>query len=187
MKKALAIFTTYYHRLECAVGKFIGLVTGEHRTSNAERRTSNGENAGPSALVDTAKAAIEDNSFLALQFSGENGSDRNQHPTTNIEHPTSNQEGAVPNEHTVSATHATHPEFENAPRPGTATVPVASGATGERDARGSRQANARGESPPFSASLSSAALAKEDPRLITRDELKRELDSLRRILESKGK
>jgi hypothetical protein len=110
------------------------------------------------------------------------GADKIQHPTSDIEHPTSSQAAVVSVTQPDSAFRTTIATFENR-LPGSAAVPVASLGTGERDAHGPRQANARGEAPsPSEFRVSSFELP---PDFITRDELKRELDSLRRLIESR--
>jgi len=184
MKKAFAIFTAYYRRLEGAVGKFISSIgKGQHSTSNIQRSTFN-EQSATSVPADVTPAATQDNTLLAPRLSGERnevrGVEGTQHPTTNIEHPTSNQDGAVRAANSISATGATSPTFENQPQPGSAAVPAASLETRERDARAPRQGNARDESLSDLRSPNS-----ELPNFITRQDLKRELDSLRRLMESR--
>ncbi len=215
MKKAIAILATYYRRAAAAVGKFIGAIAGgEHRTPNVEHRTPN-ENLAASVPASVNANEIQDNLPLGPRTSGEKNEERNfssespretatdfsrtssplpsppfhggegdgfalsekfsQDSSARTQPPTSNPAEAI--------SRAASPAFELPPHPGSATVPVASLETGERDARAPKQENARGESPPRSAfRIPSSAF---DPNFITRDELKRELDSLRRLIESR--
>jgi hypothetical protein len=176
MKKALAIFVAYYRRLEGTVGKFFASIKGEHRTLNAERRTSNEESGGGAASAGAVEPVTQDDTRGSENRGEIKIVDKGQHPTTNIEHPTSNPDDAVPAAQSASMLPA-------APAPGSAAVSAASLEPRRRDASAPRQPTARDESP--AAPPSSAALAKDDPRFITRDELKRELASLHRLIESR--
>jgi len=195
MKKALVILTTYFRHLATSSAKFVvSAVKREHRALN-ENTIAGTDKSEPQKLIPPPlpkgaegrgeQVNIDDDKFEAHDFEAStphpdlppawaNRGSRDravpsvaaEYPTSNIERSTSDDRGAIP---------------------GSAGVSQARFATGERDARVPR-GNMNANSPalsPLRTDANAALTSASNSNFITRDELKRELNSLRRLIESR--
>lgn len=182
MKKALAILTTYYRRIaESPLVKFIASFgKGGHRTSSSESRTLNEKATSPSAPLDALNSATEEDGGLAHLVGQNEKSDsgKEQYPTSNPNAAISPTPSAVPS----------RVAFEQRPaNPGSA--PAVAIPTVFKTHQFQNAGSASSKSSTMDESEENSALRVPSstfaPDIVTRAELRRELDSLRRFIESR--
>lgn len=188
MKKALAIIATFYRRIaQTQVGKFIASFgKAESETANTERRILNEESGSFPLAASVTKTAAEESALFAPNSIGKNeaaGSD-NAHPTPAVGNSTSNSADAIPSGSSPplrSPFERQPPNSRNTPmvsKPTAFETPLPQNANVARDGASAlddlrNQSELRVPGSAFT------------PDFITRAELRHELDSLRRLIESR--
>ena len=189
MKKALAIIATFYHRIaETPVVKFIASFgNAESGIANTEGRILNEESGLSSLPASATKTAAEESALLAPNSIGKNetadGDDT--HSTPALGHSTSNPADAIPFGPSSLPLRSTSERQSTNPR----NTPIVSGPTVFETPRSQNVSRARDGAVALDDSRDQSELrvpgSAFTPDFITRAELRHELDSLRRLIESR--